>query len=128
MKFIKLAVTILMMAVASGCTTLADSIAAKGTGPSRIYHSPKEEVWPIVIDAVRFSGLDLVSESKDSGMILAQRGISAFSYGENVAVFVDEKTDSSCRVEIISKRAMETNVFAPDWSNKIFTNLDSRLN
>jgi urocanate hydratase len=60
-------------------------------------------------------------------MILAQRGITAFSYGENVAIFIEDYNGDQCRVEVVSKRAMETNVFAPDWSRSLFTYLDSKF-
>ena len=116
-----------ILLVVSGCTTLADSIAAKGTGKFKVYESSKEKAWPVVVNAVKDSDLDLISESKASGMILAQRGVSAFSYGENVAIFVEEKSENTCQVEVVSKKAMQTNVFAPDWSATIFRNIDKEL-
>lgn len=73
------------------------------------------------------SDLELVSSSKETGIILEQRGITAFSYGENVAVFVDSETDSTCTVEVVAKRAMQTNVFAPDWSAKILNEITYQL-
>jgi len=125
MKWINLALISLAIITSSGCATLADSVAAKGTGPSKVYSASKELVWPVAVDAVKYSDLDLVSESKESGMILAQRGITAFSYGENVAIFVEAENEKSCRVEVVSKKAMATNVFAPDWSSTIFKRLDA---
>jgi hypothetical protein len=124
----KLILIPLILLAVSGCTTLADSIAAKGTGKSKIYESSKEKAWPVVVNAVKNSNLDLISESKDSGMILAQRGITAFSYGENVAIFVEDKSENTCQIEVVSKKAMQTNIFAPDWSTTIFKNIDKELN
>ena len=125
MKWIKLILTLLTILIATGCTTLKDSISAKGTGPYKVYAAPKEEVWVATLDAVKYSDLDLISESKPSGTILAQRGMTAFSYGENVAIFVEEETENSCRVEVVSKRALATNIVAPDWSETIFERLDA---
>jgi hypothetical protein len=116
-----------MAYIASGCTTMADSIQGKGTGTSKIYDKPKSEVWSATVGAVSAVGLDLVSENESSNMILAQRGISAFSYGENVAIFVESQDENTCSVEVVSKKAMQTNIFAPDWSVSLFKYLDSKL-
>lgn len=128
MKTLKIAILVYLVSVLLGCTTIVDAIEAKGTGEFRVYESSKEEVWPIVVGSIEKVGLDLVSENYESGMVLAQRGVTVFSYGENVAVFVDEVEDNKCRVEIVSKKQMETNVFAPNWSNNIFRQLNSELN
>jgi len=125
MKWINLTIILLAIITSSGCATLADSVAAKGTGPSKVYSASKESVWPVAVNTIKYSDLDLVSESKESGMILAQRGITAFSYGENVAIFIEEETEKSCRVEVVSKKALATNIFAPDWSGTIFKRLDA---
>lgn len=127
MKLLKILSLLISITYISGCTTMADAISAKGTGEFRIYEKPKSEVWPLVVMAVNDVGLELVTANESSNMILAQRGITAFSYGENVAIFVEAHNEIKCRVEVVSKKAMETNIFAPNWSNAIFKNLDSKL-
>lgn len=127
MKLLKILGIVLSMAYISGCTTMADSISAKGTGEFRVYEKQKSEVWPLAVEAISEVGLELVTANESSNMILAQRGVTAFSYGENVAIFIEEHEETKCRVEVVSKKAMETNVFAPNWSNAIFKNLDSKL-
>lgn len=128
MKLTKMLAALLVTACVTGCTTMADSISAKGTGEARVYEKPKSEVWALVISSVQETGLELVTANKSSNMILAQRGITAFSYGENVAIFVEDYGQAKCRVEVVSKKVMETNVFAPNWSKAIFNSLDSKLN
>ena len=123
----KLFCLVLVTVVATGCTTLADSIASKGTGKYKVYEKTKEEVWPVAKEAVSSVGLKLISAQEKSDMILAQRGVTFFSYGENVAIFVEEAENNTCRVEVVSKKSMETNIFAPDWSNSIFRYLDNKL-
>ena len=120
-------IMILALLYLSGCSTMADSIAAKGTGPYRVYESTTEDVWPIAVDAVNASGLDLVSADEASKTILAQRGMTALSVGENVAIFLQDHAENQCRVEVVSKKAVKTNVFAPDWSKSIFEYLDAEL-
>jgi len=81
-----------------------------------------------VIETVRSSGLALVSENKERGSVLAQGAISAFSWGENVAIYVEDVGGKvRTRVEVVNKRALATNITAADWESRIFEALDMRL-
>lgn len=111
----------------SGCSTLADAQAAKGSGQFKVYDKPYDVVWNTTIEVVKSSGLDFVSDSKEKGSILAQQGISALSYGENVAVFVEKVNETKTRVEVIDKRALATTVLSTNWENKIMQALDKKL-
>lgn len=122
--FIALAVTAFM----SGCSTLADARSAKGTGSAREYSASVDEVWKAMPTVLAELSLPLVGDNKAEGYILAQRGITAFSYGENVAIFVESVNGvTRTRVEVVSKKSMATNVFAPDWSKEILDKLGERL-
>lgn len=69
-----------------------------------------------------------MSENKAEGTLLAERTMTAFSWGEKVAIFVDRVTGKvSTRVEVVSKRALATNVTAPDWDKMLFKALDAKL-
>lgn len=114
-------------AFVSGCSTLADAKAARGTGESRVYSAKSDKVWSTMPAAVKAAGLDYVADNKAEGYALAQRGISAFSYGENVAIFIDGQLNDQTKVEIVSKKAMSTNIFAPDWAKPIFDKLTELL-
>ena len=48
-------------AIQSGCATLDDAQAAKGSGTVKVYDKPYETVWNAVVQSVQSSGLDLVS-------------------------------------------------------------------
>lgn len=112
----------------AGCSTLADAKAARGSGVSKTYDQPYDAVWDAVLASVKESGLDLVSGDKGTGTVLAQRGMTAFSYGENVAVFVDRVDGKvSTRVEVVNKRTLATNITAADWSTRLFATLDKKL-
>lgn len=127
-RFITLTFFVLITAFNSGCSTLADAQASKGTGSSKVYDKPYDIVWNAVIETVQSSGLTLVSENKDKGSILAQGAISAFSWGENVAVFVEDVGGKiKTRVEVVNKRALSTNITAADWQTRILEALDKRL-
>ena len=127
-RFIALTFFVFIAAFNSGCSTLADAQAAKGTGSSKVYDKPYDVVWSAVIETVRSSGLTLVSENKDKGSILAQGAISAFSWGENVVIYVEDVGGKiKTRVEVVNKRALATNITAADWQTRILEALDKRL-
>jgi predicted thioesterase len=59
---------------------------------------------------------------------LAQGSISAFSWGENVAIYVEDVAGKvKTRVEVVNKRALSVNITAADWESKILEELDKRL-
>jgi len=127
-KFVTLALVLLVVALNSGCATLADAQAAKGSGTSKVYDRPYDVVWNAVIESVKSSGLALVSENKEKGSILAQGAMRAFSWGENVAIFVEDVGGKiKTRVEVVNKIAVAANITAANWERRIFEDLDKRL-
>jgi hypothetical protein len=113
---------------ATGCSTLADARAAKGSGVSRVYEAPAAAVWKAMPAVLSEVGLQLVGDNKNEGYILAQRGVTAFSYGENVAIFIESVGGvTKTRVEAVSKKAMATNIFAPSWEKEILDKLGEKL-
>lgn len=127
----RILMALVAMAVAafvSGCSTLADARSAKGTGTTREYAVSVDEVWKAMPLVLAELSLPLVGDNKAQGYILAQRGITAFSYGENVAIFVESVNGiTRTRVEVVSKKSMATNIFAPDWSKDILDKLGEKL-
>ena len=121
-------VAIAAIAFMSGCSTLADARSAKGSGLSREYSAPIDHVWKALPAVLAELSLPMVGDNRQEGYILAQRGITAFSYGENVAIFVESVNGvTRTRVEVVSKKSMATNVFAPDWSKEILDKLGEKL-
>lgn len=111
-----------------GCATIVDSISEKGTGQFRVYEKSFDTVWNAVLEVVSASKLQLVSENRENGQILAQEGMSAFSYGENVAIFVEKQgSEEKTRVEVVSKKTMKTNVLAKNWEPYTLKELDAKL-
>ena len=112
----------------TGCSTIADAKAAKGTGTVRVYEKPYSVVWDAVIASVKSTSLALVSENKSDGSILAQGSMSAFSWGENIAIYVEDAGGKvKTRVEIINKRALATNITAADWETRLSSAIDQRI-
>ncbi len=112
----------------SGCSTLADARSAKGTGQSREYPVAADTVWKTLPAVLSELSLPMVGENRQEGYMLAQRGVTAFSYGENVAIFVEPVNGATrTRVEVVSKKSVATTVFAPDWSKDILDKLGEKL-
>lgn len=127
-KFAMFLAAIAVVTYMSGCSTLADSRAAKGTGQSRQYSATVDEVWKAMPGVLAELSLPMVGDNKAEGYILAQRGMTPFSYGENVAIFVEQVNGvTQTRVEVVSKKTLATNVFAPDWSMEILDKLGEKL-
>lgn len=118
---------LLTLWILSGCTTLADARGARGTGLSRIYSADFETVWKAVPQAASAIGLSIAGENKQERYILAQRGMTLLSYGENVAIFVEPVSARQTKVEVVSKRALQTNIFAPDWAPELLEKLGQQL-
>lgn len=127
-RFILAICAVVLLATTTGCSTLADAKAAKGSGTVRVYEKPYDVVWDAVMASIRTSGLALVSDNKGEGTILAQGAMGAFSYGENVAVFVEDAGGKiKTRVEIVNKRALATNITAADWESRLSSAIDQRI-
>ncbi len=117
-----------LLAMVGGCSTMADAKAAKGTGTVRVYERPYDVVWQAVLATVQDAGLRVASESKGDGLVLAEGGVGLFTWGENVAVYVQDAGGRvRTRVEIINKRVLATNLTAYDWEGRLSRALDQRL-
>lgn len=124
MKKISLLFIMLVSIASTGCSTLADARTAKGTGATRVYDATPDAVWTALPKAVKDVGLDYVGDNRNDGYALAQRGMSAFSYGENVAMFVEPTgSKDKTKVEVVSKKTLATNVFATNWESVILDKL-----
>jgi len=112
----------------SGCATVGDAEAERGTGEVRVYPRSKDLVWDVLLDVLSTTDLEIVSKDQDEGVVLAKRGMTEFSYGERVAIFVEEINEgASTRVELINKRAVKSNTTAVDWATILFNRLDKVL-
>ena len=108
-----------------GCTTLADARKAQGEGVVKVYKADVDKTWQKTLQVLSKLKLDVATENKSEGYILAQRGMGVFqlSYGENIAIFLKSKAAGETEVEVVSKKVMTTNIFAPDWAVDIHNEL-----
>ena len=128
MKSLLLALLILFaFSLLQGCNTLAETEAARGTAVVREYSAPHDVVWEAVPAVLDELSLSLVRIDHDQNCILAEHSVSAFSFGEKVAIFVGPAGSGATPVEVVSKKAMSTNVLAPDWAKDTLDKLGQKL-
>ena len=111
----------------TGCTTVNTAAKAQGTGEQVVYKASFDEVWAAVPEVITNAGLHLVSVDNDKHMFLAKHGVSGWSWGENVAIFVERITNDETGVEVVTKRELVTNITAQNWDGPILTRLDRRF-
>jgi len=127
MKKIIAPILLVSVLLTQGCSTLADARKAEGEGVKRVYPASFEKTWNASNSALDKLKLEIASENREKGYILAQRGITFGSYGENVAVFVKKQTEAETQVEVVSKKSMATNIFAPDWTEDVLNEIGIAL-
>ena len=117
----------------AGCATLADDPKrsqreARGSGVIVVYAASFDQVWSALPAVVKELELKVASDNKAEGILLADAGVSAFSWGERIAIYVERVgTSGGIRVEVVSRRAVSANVTAADWAPKIHEKLGKRF-
>ncbi len=113
---------------AGGCSTLADVRRSQGQGTSRVYNARFDTVWGAIPKALEDLGLCVVSDNKEEGYVLAQKGMTlVLSAGENVAVFVTRVDEEKTKVEAVSKKVKMTDILARSWEEPILDKLSEML-
>jgi hypothetical protein len=101
------------------------------TGVLREFDGEYATVLSAARNAVTAAGLtiDSYQEVNDStAMIVAKKGISAWSWGELARVVVQKSGDNRVGVRVLTRRRVATNLTAKgDYSDAIFSNIDLAL-
>jgi len=112
----------------SGCATVKDAEAKRGSGRVEVYELPKATVWKSMLEVLGTTSLKIVSTDESEGVILARRKLTWFSFGENVAIYIEPVNDNaSTRVEVVNVKRVESNKNTLDWETRIFTKLNREL-
>ena len=120
-------VLISVLSLCTGCGTFAGAQNARGTGARRVYDAPADKVWNAIPIALTQLGLSIPSISRRDACVLAERSASGWTWGEKVAVFLVEVSSSRTEVEVVSKRALATNVTAQNWESPILDRIEDIL-
>jgi len=101
------------------CTSLSDVRESRGQGKSRTFDHSFDVVWDAIPIAMNEVDISVVGQSKTDGYYLGSREMTAFSWGERVAVFVDSVSAMRTTVEVVSKRRLQTNITAKNFEDSL---------
>ncbi len=110
----------------TGCSSVQSAKNARGTGEKQLFSSTKDKVWPAMLASIPSTGGSIKEKNKDQCYVLASYGVTAWSWGEKVAVFCQENSEST-EVEVVMKAALKTNITAVKRAPKIFTAISNKL-
>jgi uncharacterized lipoprotein len=120
--------------VSTGCSTLADARAAKGSGQARMYNASFDQVWNAVPEALKELGLKEEGFNKGSGYVVARspmkvgETIPVAGLADNLAVFVDKGNGASqTRVEVVAKSTVPLNPLSRKWETQVLDKLSEKL-
>ena len=128
MKYIMRIFTLLSLVILlNGFATVTDSISAKAAGHYCLYEKPYDTVWNAVLDVVKTSKLQLITENKGSGQIIALESHS-LCCGKDVVIFVEEQSSTAkTRVEVISENAVARFEVSQNWEKYLLQKFDDKL-
>lgn len=113
--------------LAGGCASTETVKDAKGQGVSRTYPYAYEAVFNAALAAAKTRELEVVESDKSSGRVLLSHGVTLWSWGERIAVFVKSLTNRTTEVEIVSKPVLAPLNFPPDWQKILLDEIDLKL-
>ena len=110
-----------------GCNTLSDAQKVEGQGKKVSYQAPFNKTWDASIKALSNLKLNVAKQDKNQGTIFAETSLTFTSYGEIISIFLKKQTESITTVEAVSKRKLETNIFAKEWADEIHLEIAKEL-
>lgn len=133
----RLATTLLVLALALGACAKPGALrpgtdssgemtAAPEGGVTMLYRQDADAVFQAAFTALVQVGLHVVETDPNRRYILAERGVTAWSYGENVGVYLAPQP-AGTRVTVTSKRKLVTNITAKDWTMPVHVQLGAVL-
>jgi hypothetical protein len=110
-----------------GCSTFAG--LQPGEGQKIITDKSKDQVWAAAMEVVKKRNFEISESDKEKGIIKAMSGVSGWSWGELIGIFiyVSEKNSSRIVIEVVSNSVMKTNVTAKNWAPIIISDIREEL-
>lgn len=124
----------LALASSAGCSSLADTLAARGSGETRVYNASFEQVWNAVPEALKELGVKEEGFNKASGYVVARspvmvsEKVPVAGVADNLAIFVD-KGDSprQTRVEVVARSSVPLSPLGKKWETRVLDKLSEKL-
>lgn len=126
-RFTQFSVLLVLCSIFAGCASTATVRGARGTGRSEVYNYSYDKTYDAAVNAARDQAIEILEKDKETGTILGKKGVSAFSYGERIGIYLYKIEEAKTKVEVISAKVLATNVFAKDWTDAIFVAIRKNL-
>ncbi len=123
---IALAVTVALILLV-GCASTQTVGESKGEGAKNLYSAAFENVYAATLRAAQSEELKIVAMDKEAGRIDLSHGVTLWSWGERVSVFLTSVSASETEVEIVSKPVLAPLNFPPDWESRLFRAIGREL-
>ncbi len=134
---IVLVVSIFIIPIVAGCANVntvryaLQKTSNTGEGVAiRYFKANSDQLRSTVLTVMQDYGMTIQSIediSPNEIMIVADKGINAFSWGEVVGVIIKTTEEDKSIVKIISKRKLSTNITARDWTTDILSGISARI-
>jgi uncharacterized lipoprotein len=122
------------LVASAGCSTLADTRAAKGSGQARVYNAPFEQVWNAVPEALKELGVKEEGVNKNAGYVVARspmmvgEKVPVAGVSDNLAIFVDKGDNArQTRVEVVARSSVPLNPLSKKWEARVLDKLSEKL-
>lgn len=100
----------------------------RADSPSRIYNAPFEKVYDATLVAFQNLDIEIFEQDKSAGYIEGGRRPALFQGSEKVGVFLEKSSADKTVVRIDNNKALAGIMFAVDWTDKLFDQIDKQLN
>jgi PBP1b-binding outer membrane lipoprotein LpoB len=122
-----LVMTSVLAILLAGCASTETVKEAQGQGISRTYEYAYEPVFNAAVAAAKAKELEVLENDKNAGRLVFSKGVTLWSWGERIAVFVRPVNSKTTQVEVVSKAVMAPLNFPPDWQNILLEQIASEL-
>lgn len=112
---------------AVGCASTETVRQSEGQGTHRIYERGFEPVFDAALAAAKSRKLEVVESDRASGKLVLSHGVTLWSWGERIALFVRPVAPQRTQVEIVSRPVLAPLNFPPDWDRILLEEIDARL-
>jgi hypothetical protein len=120
-------ITFVLAILLTACASTETVKEAQGQGASRSYENAYESVFNAAIAAAKAKELEVVESDKNSGRLVFSKGVTLWSWGERIAVFIKPVNSKTTQVEVVSKAVVAPLNFPPDWQNILLEQIASEL-
>jgi len=118
---------LVLVSLISACSTTQAVKQSRGKGLRKHYSQSYDEVYKATLDTVYKQGLHVEEHDKETGFLYATHGLTLWSWGERIAIYVYKVDGGGTEVEIVSRKVFVPLNFAPDWAKYIFTGIEAEL-